>query len=113
MQGFLMTNIEEKNGEFSWKICVDTIDKFKHHISGFPSFDPKSYIYHGPTLVLKGSDSSFVKSSHVKQIQELFPRYILATQREAGHWLHVEKPEAVVDKISQFIKYSESTVQYV
>jgi pimeloyl-ACP methyl ester carboxylesterase len=42
--------------------------------------------FHNPTLVLKGSDSSFVRSSHMGRLASLFPLYNLASVRGAGEY---------------------------
>jgi pimeloyl-ACP methyl ester carboxylesterase len=71
------------------------------NILDFPSADIKQF--GGPTLVLKAGNSDFVKTKHVPSIQNLFPRYTLATLRGSGHWLHSEKPNETADAIQKFI----------
>ena len=55
-------------------------------------------------LLLKGGDSSLVKSVHLDSVQRQFPLFSLQVVKGAGHWLHVEKPAETVEKIVQFIR---------
>jgi pimeloyl-ACP methyl ester carboxylesterase len=57
-----------------------------------------------PVLLLKGGDSSLVKSVHLDSVQRQFPLFSLQVVKGAGHWLHVEKPAETVEKIVQFIR---------
>ena len=58
----------------------------------------------GPTLLLKGSKSTFVRSSHFKEVEKYFPNYFLVSVKEAGHWLHFDQPEETADRVSHFLK---------
>ncbi|MEL0033258.1 MAG: alpha/beta hydrolase, partial [Paracoccaceae bacterium] len=48
--------------------------------------------FSGHSLFLKGEKSDYIKSEHRKLIKTLFTKARFATFKEAGHWLHAEKP---------------------
>jgi esterase len=55
-------------------------------------------------LLLKGGDSSFVRSAHLDSVKLQFPLFSLQVVKDAGHWLHAEKPAKTVEMIVQFIR---------
>ena len=63
--------------------------------------------YTNPVLVMKGALSKFVKSSHIAPIATLFPLFTLLTVRDAGHWLHFEKPKESSESLIKFIRRVE------
>ena len=63
--------------------------------------------YTNPVLVMKGALSKFVKSSHIAPIASLFPLFTLLTVRDAGHWLHFEKPKESSESLVKFIRRVE------
>ena len=63
--------------------------------------------YTSPVLVMKGALSKFVKSSHIAPIARLFPLFTLLTVRDAGHWLHFEKPKESSEALIKFIRKVE------
>lgn len=116
LRAFLLTNIQEKDGQFSWKLHVDEINSSRALIGGFPdlsSTDVSSLagvhngVYTGPTVVIKGSQSAFVRSSHLEDIRNKSPNFNIVTQRDAGHWIHAEQPEQVADKLATFLRYAQ------
>ena len=89
------------DGGFEWKFNVPGIKASLDAIVGWPYDDPIVPLQR-PVLLIKGSKSNFVKSSHLPEIATKFPLFTLASV-DAGHWLHVEKPSEVVDLVANFI----------
>ena len=69
--------------------------------------DPVSVPFLNPVLLMKGGTSKFVRSSHIPSISLLFPNFTLMTVREAGHWLHFEKPKESSELLMKFIRTVE------
>ena len=112
-------------GGFEWKFSVEGISDFRERLGGWPGkytanqADPSGLgeqkggekeeegclvtPYVSPVLVMKGALSKFVKSSHISPIAGLFPLYTLLTVRDAGHWLHFEKPKESSEALIKFI----------
>ncbi len=55
---FLLTNLEEQNGHYGWRINLEAISNHLEDIMGFPHF---SNTYEGPTLFLGGSSSAYIR----------------------------------------------------
>lgn len=85
-----------------WTFNLDAIEANVQNILDFPASFPVTPKL--PTLLLKGSNSKFVKSQHIKMIQESFPLFTITSVRDASHWLHVEKPTETTEKIAQFVE---------
>eukprot|EP00596_Hydrurales_sp_CCMP1899_P008322 CAMPEP_0119048582 /NCGR_PEP_ID=MMETSP1177-20130426/59633_1 /TAXON_ID=2985 /ORGANISM="Ochromonas sp, Strain CCMP1899" /LENGTH=662 /DNA_ID=CAMNT_0007024655 /DNA_START=245 /DNA_END=2230 /DNA_ORIENTATION=- len=113
-------NHEEFYG-FEWKFIIEGITGSKGALSEWPDSLRSTVIdenidvgdkgtnalplqFLEPVLIMKGGNSKFVKSSHLSKIAEHFPKYTMMTVREAGHWLHVEKPQESSSFLIQFIR---------
>ena len=106
LRAFLMSNIQYKGDKFGWKFCVDSINRNKIQITGFDL--PDLIPYSGPTLLLKGGNSNFVRLKYLETVKSFFPNYTLVSEKACGHWLHFEKPHETTDKVVGFIKYSKA-----
>jgi len=106
LSSFLISNLQSKPSGigFEWRFMVDGIASSRNLIEDFPDTDGKICMH--PVLILKGSRSNFVNSSHLSKIKQLFPMYTLATVN-AGHWLHSENPEESALKLSNFLQTVE------
>ena len=109
LQAFLLSNIQQSGGAYGWKFQLSGISSSLLDILDFPfdatttTFEESYSVFQGKLLLLKAVDSGFVRSSHIPPIQKLFPSYILAAVRGAGHWLHIDKPEETTDIVSKFL----------
>jgi pimeloyl-ACP methyl ester carboxylesterase len=99
---FLMKGLTRKddgNG-YQWKFNVDSLWNNYHIISGKIDSD-KPFMH--PTLFIKGQKSSYINSSNFSDILRLFPHHQLVEIKEAGHWVHAEKPEAFLEAVTNFL----------
>ncbi len=55
-------------------------------------------LYNGPTLFLKGDRSEYVVEADYPEIKRHFPKAIIQTITNAGHWLHAENPLQFFEK---------------
>ena len=58
MRQFLLTNLVEQNGHYSWRVNLEAIAAHLEEIMSFPSF---STVYEGPTLFLGGASSAYIR----------------------------------------------------
>ncbi len=63
----------------------------------------KGLMYNGPTLFISGSNSNYISPESHPLIQKLFPKAIIDTVPDAGHWLHFDKPNEFVAKVVPFL----------
>ena len=72
-----------------WKLNLKVLRSEMSEILSFPKIESE---FSGHSLFLKGEKSDYIKSEHRKLIKSLFTKARFATFKEAGHWLHAEKP---------------------
>jgi len=98
---FLLKNLTRNpNGGFQWKMNLDVIRSKYQNVNGEVIVgDP----FEGPTLFLRGGMSPYITLDDWPKIEELFPYAVLKTIRGAGHWVHAEKPEALLGEVRSFL----------
>jgi esterase len=99
---FLMKNIiRDKNDRFVWKMNLDAIRKNYDAIIGGPDFTGS---YGKPALFIKGARSGYIADGDEAVIRKLFPKAILKTIPDAGHWVHAEAPELFIEAVREFLE---------
>ncbi|MBU2994710.1 alpha/beta fold hydrolase [Octadecabacter sp. 1_MG-2023] len=87
VRDFLLQSLDVK--EKRWLLNLDTLEAEMPKILSIPDV---SGTYDGPALFLSGADSDYVQPEHRPAIKNLFPNAHFAKLRDAGHWLHAQKP---------------------
>ena len=87
LQSFFTQSLDLKTK--SWKLNLDILSSEMHEILGFPKIDGK---FSGHTLFFRGENSEYIRAEHREVINSLFKKARFATLKDAGHWLHAEKP---------------------
>ncbi|GAN04494.1 alpha/beta fold family hydrolase [Mucor ambiguus] len=101
---FLLTNLKRmSDGALRFRIPYDILGKSLDNIGGFHV--PENAFYKGETLFIAGGESPYLQPFHEqeKQIKQLFPNSKLEVVEGAGHWVHAEKPDAVLNLITSFV----------
>ncbi len=65
---------------------------------------PKDCSFDRPTLFLKGANSDYIKDKDQERIKTQFPKSVLVSLKDAGHWLHAEQPEAFTESTKAFLE---------
>lgn len=99
---FLLTNLVESNGQYSWRVNLAAISSHLDDIMSFPNLGT---IYNGPTLFLGGASSAYISSEDYPEIERLFPCADIQYIPDASHWIHADKP---LDFISSIISFLQS-----
>lgn len=99
---FLMKglNRDENGKHFEWKFNLDSLHRNYAAISGAITAGTP---YTGETLFIKGQKSSYINAENYAFIQQLFPHNQLAEIKDAGHWVHAEKPAEFIQEVSAFL----------
>lgn len=84
-----------------WRLNLDTLANEMPKIMSFPDL---TGAYDGPTLLLRGEASDYVRSDHEDKIRALFPTARVETVPGAGHWLHADKPREVEAALRRFLE---------
>ena len=87
LQNFFTQSLDIKAKR--WKLNLKVLRSEMSEILSFPKIESA---FSGHALFLKGEKSDYIKPEHRKLIKSLFTKARFATFKEAGHWLHAEKP---------------------
>lgn len=101
LRTFLLTNLDRRDGGFSWRIYLDALIKGGPNIAGFPLPDLRNSL---PSLFVRGGKSPYVEESDFEVIRSLFPEAEIETFIEADHWLHAREPEAFAVRVRNFLE---------
>jgi len=99
---FILKNLQRnEEGTYSWKMGLKNIyDNYDNISSGEL---PEGKQYNGDTMFLKGEKSKYIQEKDKEEIEKYFPKAIFETIENAGHWVHADNPNAVVQAINNFI----------
>jgi len=102
VQLFLLKNLARAPaGGYRWRMNLPAITANYDKLIG-----PVGHVgdqYDGPALFLRGGRSGYVRDEDMDAITYLFPAARLATVAGAGHWVHAERPEALMELINGFL----------
>ncbi|MBS1063769.1 alpha/beta fold hydrolase [Gluconobacter wancherniae] len=85
-----------------WAIGIEQISEAIEKLEGWPDIHVEPW--YGPTLFLRGENSTYVQPQHHELIRTLFPNARIETLEGAGHWLHAEQPRAFTDQMMAFLQ---------
>jgi esterase len=99
---FLLKNLKrKKGGGYEWKMNLDAI--FRHYpdiLSAINSEIP----FVNPSLFIRGAKSNYILDSDFELIHEQFTEADIVTIDNAGHWVHADAPEELLQLVRNFIK---------
>jgi esterase len=101
MPQFLMKNLtREKDGRFRWKMNLPALHRqLGRLMEEIRAEEPCDK----PALFVRGALSNYVADDDLRDIQALFPRARLETAAGAGHWVHADAPERLLELITDFL----------
>lgn len=97
---FLLKNLHriDEHG-FEWRfnlpVIAENIEEVGKAVEGAPCMIP--------TLFIRGAKSRYILDEDWEDIRYHFPNSQLKTIEEAGHWLHAEQPEVLVNELISFL----------
>ncbi len=100
---FLLKNLGRNSaGGYEWKVNLlvisDQIENVGEALGENERFEK-------PVLFINGANSGYIKKERDESlIQQIFPKAKIETIAGAGHWVHAEKPAAVIEKVRTFIE---------
>lgn len=99
---FLMKNLtRKKEGGFKWKANFKLLYDHYPEIMDLPDLSQKPDL---EVIFLKGEKSNYIQQEDHDKIEALYPRATIETIENAGHWLHAEQPDVIIDKIYAFFQ---------
>lgn len=106
VRNFLLKNLGRSAHEFRWRLNLDVLaTQIDHIMDGFDlenssHLNQKQY----PVLFIKGEKSDYIDVEDEKAIKLFYPESRLVTIPNAGHWVHAEQQELLVNAIEEFCK---------
>ena len=98
--GYLMMSLTRADGYYEWKLNLRGLSSGYEQLRAVPS---GSRAFDGPTLFVKGSDSQYIQAEHESEISRRFPRSNLIAIEGAGHWVHVDQPQAFCHAVREHL----------
>lgn len=59
--------------------------------------------FSNPTLFVRGDKSNYILDSDREEIKSIFPKAVIGTVKNSGHWIHAEQPESFLSMVKNFI----------
>ena len=100
LRSFLLQNLNFNNGIYSWSLDLNTIKMGMKYLRGFP-IELISNVSYIETLCIFGENSPYINQKYKDKFKTLFKNLQFFKIENAGHWLHVEKPQEFIKIISK------------
>jgi len=98
----VLTNLARNDeGKYRWCLNLESIENNYARLREKPS---EGEAFTKPTLFIKGAISKYIQSKHEAKILQLFPNANVKIIMQAGHWLHVEKPQVLKKVVLDFLQ---------
>ena len=100
---FLMKNLsrDKDTGGYKWKANIKVL--FENYSKILEEIKAEHAI-EKDLLFIKGELSSYIKEGDLEFISNQFPNYKLETVCDAGHWVHADNPESLLELTKKFLE---------
>lgn len=95
---FLLKSYKEGRWTFNFKAIKDNFN----HLAGWKPIASTTI----PIYFIKGGNSGYINESHYAKLYAQFPNAKIITVEDAGHNVHVEKPEEIIEIIKTILAES-------
>ncbi|KRY54518.1 Diacylglycerol kinase theta, partial [Trichinella britovi] len=100
---FLLTSLMlDKHGKPVWKFNISAIENNLQEMF-FYEVESKN-MFEGPTFVVHGKRSDYVKPADVPFMLNFFPKLRFQCIAEAGHWVHTDRPSEFLSAAVDFFR---------
>jgi len=99
-RSFILKNLQRTGDKtFTWKMNVKSLNEnLEKIIDGLPRPDSNTEPVTGfPVTFIKGENSDYLSDDEFNAIKILFPAAEMITVKNAGHWVHAERPDAITE----------------
>jgi esterase len=102
VRAFLLKNLARNTeGRFFWRFNLQALaDQYSLLNRSLPAMGR----FEGPALFVRGGHSDYIVDEDLPEIRKLFPKAILRTVPNAGHWVHSEQPQPFLNLVSDFLE---------
>lgn len=104
VRSFLLKNLGAHNGAYRWRINLPVLERdYDRILSWEPGADAVQFT--GPALFVGGGLSSYlVPERDTETIRALFPAADIQMIDEAGHWIHADQRDRLIEITSAFLE---------
>ncbi len=100
LKSVVRTNSEkQEEAKWEWKINLKNLSENQKLLEEGVASD---FECNKKTLFVKGCLSDYIINVDYVAIQEYFPKSEIVEISDSGHWLHVEKPQGLMDLLNRF-----------
>jgi esterase len=104
LRAFLLQSLAVEGGTARWKLNLTALAAHMGDILSFPAVDAT---WEGRALFVHGGASDYVAAAHRPSVKARFPNTRLVAVKDAGHWLHADKPEAFLETVGAFLRATD------
>jgi esterase len=101
-RGFLLQSLVFEDGNPRWQLNLAALERALPGLAGFAPLAPGAG-YDGPAMFIAGGTSSYLHPEHEPAVRALFPNAECARIEGAGHWVHIERPDAFLGLVERFL----------
>lgn len=98
---FLLQSLEKADRGYRWRLNLRALRNGMGDLTGFPELEGGTF--DGPVLFISGAASDYVLPEHRPRIERYFPNAQYAAVDGAGHWVHADQPEALIEIVAEFL----------
>lgn len=99
---FLLKNLfRTEENTYQWKFNLEALyEHYQETLAGVISKEP----YGGKVSCIRGGNSGYVRDADWDAFTAIFPKAQLYTIPDAGHWVHADQPEALLNLVETIIQ---------
>jgi pimeloyl-ACP methyl ester carboxylesterase len=104
VRGFLLQSLRREGDGWRWLLNLDLLGRDLDLITGWPGDRlAGAAAYEGLVLWVGGENSRYVRPEYAGAMDRWFPRNRRVTVKDAGHWVHSERPEVFLEVLRRFL----------
>lgn len=110
VKAFLLQNLRRDGDSWRWQANLDLFSDDAARGSGSVIADwPASAVaglpaYDGPVVWLRGAESGYISDDDAETMRSYFPKVRQVTVKGAGHWVHTDAPDVVVETVRRLLR---------
>lgn len=97
---FLLKSLHWKGERLNWRFNLDVLRRDYENVTAPVPFFTSDV----PALIVRGERSRYVNDDDIADFKKRFSKCTIATIKDAGHWLHAEKPQPFFETVLAFIR---------
>ncbi|MFQ5628310.1 MAG: alpha/beta fold hydrolase [bacterium] len=99
---FVLSNLHFDTGGFRWRANVPVLREFLLESQAYQP--PPANVFEGPTLFIRGGRSDYIRNEDFPIIRNHFPNARIETVEKAGHWVHHDAPDEILQLVDGFMR---------